>query len=332
MDSLILQKNARIETGPLSFQDMPIPKPEPDELLIKVKACGVCHTDLHIIEGEIPLHKTPIVPGHEIIGIVEEAGKGVKSFKKGDRVGIPWLYSTCGKCQFCRDGRENLCENARFTGYDVDGGYAEYIIGLEDFTYKIPAQFDASHAAPLMCAGVVGYRAYRLSEAKKGKRLGIFGFGASAHLIIQIAVNEGCEAYVFTRSPSHKKHAEKLGAVWIGNPGDEPPHKIDSSIIFAPNGTAVLNALEATHKGGTVASSCIYMDDIPELNYEKHHYHEKKLLSVSNSTRKDVTDFLKAAAMVRIKTEITAFPLKDANKALQMMKKSELNGAAVLTL
>jgi len=331
MKAMILKRAAKIERAPLSLEEIETPKPKKGELLVKVKACGVCHTDLHIVEGDIPLKKSPIIPGHEVIGVVSEIGTDVTKFKKGDRVGIPWLYSTCGKCEFCLDGKENLCESAKFTGWDVDGGYAEYIIGLEDFTYKIPEKFSDIEAAPLMCAGVVGYRAYRLSEIKPGQRLGLFGFGTSAHVIIQIANYHRCEVYVFTRSASHKKHAEELDAKWVGDPKDNPPKKLDSAIIFAPKGSVVLDALRVIKNGGVVANSSIYMDDIPKMNYEKYLYHEKKLLSVANSTRKDVIDFLTEAEKASVKNNVSIFPFKDANKVLGMLKRSEINGAAVLT-
>ncbi len=334
MKAMTLEKCAMPGSNPLKLCEIETPSPKGNEVLIKVCACGVCHTDLHLVEGELKPKKPNIIPGHEIIGTVEKTGDSVKELKKGDKVGIPWLYSTCGNCGFCLEGKENLCESALFTGWHVNGGYAQYVIGIEGFTYKIP-DFknlpDDYHIAPLMCAGVVGYRAYKLSGIKEGQKLALFGFGATAHIIIQIACFHGCEVYVFTRSDSHKKHAENLGARWVGNPKDSPDKKMDCSIIFAPAGEITLRALEVTKKGGTVANSSIYSSDIPAMNYEKHLYYEKKLLSVANSTRKDINECLSVCGKAEVKTDIEVFPFTQANKVLELLKKSEISGAAVLS-
>jgi propanol-preferring alcohol dehydrogenase len=233
---MILKQPKSIEAKPLELIELPEPSLGPDEILMRVKACGICHTDLHTVEGELNLPKLPIVPGHQIAGIIEETGRDVKQLQKGDRVGVPWLYSTCGKCKFCQDDKENLCDNIRFTGFHVNGGYAEYAVAKESFTYLLPKQFTFEEVAPLLCAGIIGYRALKLSEAKPKSRLGLYGFGASAHITIQVAIHQGCEIYVFSQSEAHRKLAEKLGAIWTGSAADNPTQKIDHAIIFAPSG------------------------------------------------------------------------------------------------
>jgi len=259
MKAMILKRFASIDQNPLELVDLPIPEPNPGAILLRVKICGVCHTDLHTIEGELPEVKLPIIPGHQVVGVVEKLGENTSRFKEGDRLGVAWLCSACGECEFCRRENENLCESARFTGYHVNGGYAEYIVVPEKFAYAIPEIFSDEEAAPLLCAGIIGYRALRLSEIKPGQRLGLYGFGASAHVAIQVAVHWGCKVYVFTRSEEHRKLAGELGAVWTGTSKDEPPIKMDSSIIFAPAGELVLDALRVLDKGGTLALAGIYM-------------------------------------------------------------------------
>ena len=332
MQAMMLEEPAPIERNPLKLVDIPVPDPGQSEILIRIKVCCICHTDLHTIEGELPLVKKPIIPGHQIIGIVEEIGGRVKRFKKGDRVGMAWLYSTCGKCLFCRSGKENLCTDAKFTGYNVNGGYTQYTVVTEDFAYLIPEVFDDREAAPLLCAGIIGFRALRQSEIKPNQRLGLYGFGASAHIAIQVAVFWGCKVYVFTRSKEHQELAKRLGAVWTGKPTDKPPEKQDSAVIFAPAGEIVSLALTNLEKGGTLALAGIYMTTIPELDYTEHLYYEKTLRSVTASTRKDGKDLLDIAAQIPIRPETTLFPLKDANRVLRMLKESKINGAGVLEI
>jgi propanol-preferring alcohol dehydrogenase len=330
MNAMILKGFAPIDQNPLELVDLSIPEPDSEEILLRVKFCGICHTDLHTVEGELPEVKLPIIPGHQVVGVVEKVGKNTSRFKEGDRLGVAWLYSACGECAFCQRENENLCETARFTGYNVNGGYAEYIVVPEKFAYPIPGIFSDEEAAPLLCAGIIGYRALRLSEIKSGQRLGLYGFGASAHVAIQVAVHWDCKVYVFTRSEEHRELASKLGAVWTGTSKDEPPTKMDSSIIFAPAGELVLDALRVLDKGGTLALAGIYMTPIPEMDYVKYLYHERTLRSVANATRQDGEELLRIAAEIPIRTTTRAFPLKEANKVLNLLKTGKISGAAVL--
>lgn len=294
-----------------------------------VYACGVCRTDLHVVEGELPPKKSPIIPGHQVVGVVKKLGPGANRHKLGDRVGVAWLHHACGACEYCRAGKENLCDNASFTGYTVDGGYAEYIIASEDFVYPIPASFGDVQAAPLLCAGIIGFRALRLSGIQPGGRLGFYGFGAAAHVAIQVARHWGVEVYASTRDARHQKLALDLGAKWAGGTMSEPPVKLDSAIIFAPAGEIVPAALKALKKGGTVALAGIHMSPIPALDYSLL-YHERVLRSVANNTRQDGEDFLRVAAEIPIHTEVELFPLAEANRALDLLKNDAIRGAAVL--
>ena len=330
MKAMLLKAPRLIEEKPLVMAEVEKPTPGPQEVRLKILTCGICHTDLHIIEGELPSKKLPIIQGHQIVGIVESVGKKATRFRVGDKVGVAWLNSTCGKCEFCLEGRENLCEKARFTGYDVDGGYAEYTVVSQDFAYPMPQGFSDVEAAPLLCAGVIGFRALRLSEIQKEGRLGLFGFGASAHIVIQIAKYWGCQVYVFTRSEQHRKLARDLGAVWAGGVEDTPPTKVQSAIIFAPAGKLVLEALRVLGKGGTLALAGIYMTPIPEMDYQEHLYYEKTVRSVANSTRKDAEDLLELAGRIPIHTEVQEFPLEEANRALLLLKQGKIQGAGVL--
>jgi len=328
---MVLEHPAPAEQSPLQLRDWPRPEPSSRQVRIAVRYCGTCHTDLHTIEGELKLPKLPLVPGHQIVGVVDAPGASAARFKAGDRVGVPWLYRTDGTCPYCRAGQENLCDHGEFTGLNADGGYAEYMVVDEDFAYLLPQLFDDLHAAPLLCAGVIGYRSFRLSGARRGDRVGLYGFGASAHLVLQFARHMGCEVYVFTRSEGHRQMALRLGAAWAGDANHDPTTKLDAAIIFAPAGGLVPVALKAIRKGGAVALAGITMSPIPQLEYA-YLYEERVLRSVANSTRRDVQEFLELAAEVPVQTEVAQFVLDDANLALVKLKHSEINGAGVLRI
>ena len=329
MKACVLYSPAPIETRPLRLADIPKPEPGPGQVLVKVHACGVCRTDLHVTEGELPSRKSPIVPGHQVVGVVEACGAGATRFRAGARVGIPWLYRTCGACEYCRSGRENLCERAEFTGWTADGGYAEYAAAPEDFVYALPEGFDDLRVAPLLCAGIIGFRTLRLSGIQPGGRLAMYGFGAAAHVAIQVARHWKIEVYAITRDARHRQLALDLGAVWAGGSDAESPSKVDAALIFAPAGELVISALKALKRGGTVALGGIHMSPIPELDYDLL-YHEKVVRSVANNTRRDGEDFLKIAAEIPIQAEIHEFALRDANQALNALKNDAIRGAAVL--
>lgn len=331
MTSMQVVSPQPIDNNPLQQREETIHQPVDKEILLQVHTCGVCHTDLHIIEGELPQKKSPLIPGHQIVGVVKRLGKKAKDFKYGDRVGVPWLYFACGTCDFCKRGEENLCPNAKFTGYDVDGGFAEQVIAHSDFVYPIPSRFSDEEAAPLLCAGIIGFRALRLSNVRAGERLGLFGFGASAHIAIQIARHWKCEVYVFSRGEGHRKHAENLGAAWTGTADDMPPHLLDSAISFAPSGDLVPKALRVLRKGGTLALAGIYMSPIPSFDYPLL-YGERTVRSVANSTRQDAMDLLRVASEIPVKTEVELFALSDANRALQLLKSGGITAAAVLKI
>jgi propanol-preferring alcohol dehydrogenase len=331
MNAMLLRAPRDVNANPLEFVEVEAPTPRANEIRIAVRVCGLCHTDLHTVEGEIELPKTPIVPGHQIVGVVESVGASVTRFRIGDRVGVPWLNATCGACEFCKRGEENLCENARFTGQHVDGGYAEFCIVNENFAYIIPDVFSDAQAAPLLCGGVIGYRALRVCGVKPGERIGLYGFGSSAHIVIQIARHWQCEVSVFTRSDAHRALARELGACWVGRAEETPPHLLDRAIVFAPVGSLIVQALRVLRKGGTVAHAGIYSTPIPQFDYNLL-YHERAIKSVANSTRQDVEDLLRVAAEIPVRTEIETFPLRDANRALQMLKRSEMRGAGVLEI
>jgi len=330
MKAMVLKKAMAVEENPLEYMDISTPEPGPREILVRVYACGICRTDLHTVEGEIRPTRMPIVPGHQVVGTVAARGPEAKRFGEGDRVGMAWLHRTCGVCPFCATGKENLCEKAQFTGFDADGGFAEYTKIHEDFAYPIPKVFTDLEAAPLLCAGIIGYRALRLSEIKTGQRLGLYGFGAAAHIAVQVAVHRGCEVYVFTRGASHRTLALRLGASWAGTLNDSPPVKLHSAIVFAPAGEVVPTALGHLDRGGTLALGGIYMTPIPALDYTKHLYDERTIRSVTASTRRDGIELLEAAAEIPIRTETQSFPLKEANGALQLLKAGKITGAGVL--
>jgi propanol-preferring alcohol dehydrogenase len=324
-----LHQPAPVDSQPLKLSEVERPVPTADELLVKINTCGVCHTDLHVIEGELPHPKLPLIPGHQIVGIVEEAGKEITRFRAGSRVGIPWLHETDGVCEFCRRGQENLCEKALFTGYTADGGYAEYTTVREDFAVPIPEQFSDVEAAPLLCAGIVGYRSLRLADLQPGERLGLYGFGASAHLCIQVARYWDCEVYVFTRGAEHQRHSLDLGAAWAGTAHAQPPNLLDRAVIFAPAGWIVPLALGHLRKAGTLCINAIHMSDIPQMPYHLL-WNERTIRSVANATRQDAEEFLPLAAKIPIRAETQVFDLDAANEALQRTKKGSINGAAVL--
>jgi len=331
MKAMVLSDPTPIQESPLALSELPKPDPGPGQIRIRVRVCGVCHTDLHTVEGELTLPKLPVVPGHQIVGAVDVLGEGVTRFQIGDRVGVPWLHQACGECAYCRRGQENLCEMAQFTGLHVDGGYAEYMLAPADFAYPIPDVFSDAEASPLLCAGIIGYRSLRLSEIQSGQRLGLYGFGASAHIAIQIARHWDCEVYVFTRTESHRQLARELGAVWVGDARDDPGVPMQGSITFAPAGWIVPEALRVLDKGGTLAINAIHMSPIPELPYHLI-YHERILRSVANSTRQDAQDLLKVAAEIPIRTEVHSFALEEANQALVALKASQIDGAAALQI
>jgi len=332
MKTLVITKQNSVYEKPLTLVELPKPYPKDNEVLIKINCCALCHTDLHIIEGELPLKRNPIVLGHQVIGTVENKGINTCRLNAGDRVGVAWLNSTCGSCYFCKTGRENLCPDAKFTGYDVNGGLAEYITIGEDYVYPIPDGLSDVEAAPLLCAGIIGYRALKFTGVERGQRLGIYGFGASAHVTIQVASYQGMEVYVFSRGVEHRRLAARLGAVWTGVYDDEPEFKMDGSIIFTPTGDMVPVALENLQYGGTAVLAGIHMSDVPVLNYERHLYHEKVLRTVAASTRRDGIDLINIAAKVPIRTEVRLFGLNEANEAFVMLKKRKINGAAVLKI
>jgi propanol-preferring alcohol dehydrogenase len=309
--------------------ELPIPKPGPGQLLIRIGACAVCRTDLHVVDGELTQPKLPLVPGHEIVGTVEEKGQGAERFGIGARVGIPWLGWTCGECAYCRAGQENLCGQAKFTGYTLDGGYAEYTVADQRFCFPIPDRYSNAEAAPLLCAGLIGYRC--LVKAGKGNRLGIYGFGAAAHIVAQVAKYQNREIYAFTRPGDREaeKFAIGLGAVWAGGSNELPPVKLDAAIIFAPVGDLVPQALKAVGKGGVVVCGGIHMSDIPSFPYEIL-WEERSICSVANLTRRDGEEFLALAPKVPVRTEVETFPLEEANEALARLRSGRIQGAAVL--
>jgi len=329
MKAALLRIPALIEKNPLVLADVPTPHPAENEVLVRVRYCGVCRTDLHVIEGELKPRKSPLIPGHQVVGVVEDMGVDAKKFQVGARVGIAWLHSTDGTCQYCRSGAENLCDNPAFTGYTVDGGYAEYIVAPEDFVYTIPDGFSDQQAAPLLCAGIIGFRSLRMTGIQSGGKLGFYGFGAAAHVAIQVARHWNVDVYAATRDVRHQEFARELGAVWTGDTFDEPPEKLDAAIVFAPAGPIVPAALNTLRKGGALVLGGIHMSQIPAFDYDLL-YNERSIRSVANNTRQDGEDFLKVAAEIPIKTHVQLFPLREANRALSALKNDAIPGAAVL--
>ena len=325
-----LEAPGPLDSRPLKLVDRPVPDPGRTEIRIRVGACGVCRTDLHLIEGDLPPRRRGIVPGHQVVGTVDAVGPGATRFTTGDRAGIAWLRHTCGRCRFCVRGSENLCVHARFTGWDEDGGYAEYALVAEDFAYPIPPEFDDEHCAPLLCAGIIGYRALRRSELPPGGRLGIYGFGGSAHIALQVAVHEGATVHVMTRSGRARQLARDLGAATATDASVRPPEPLDAAILFAPAGSLVPVALGHLDNGATLAVGGIHLSDIPPLSYERHLFGERKLVSVTANTRADGRELLEIASRIPIQVSTTPLPLARAGDALQALASGNVRGAAVL--
>src|SRR5215203_5927846 len=315
---------------PLRAAEVPIPEPGPEQVLLRVRACAVCRTDLHVVDGELPGPKLPLIPGHQIVGTVVRSGDRAKRFPEGDRVGVPWLGSIDGTCRYCISGRENLCDAARFTGYQIDGGYAEYTVADHRFCFPIPDGYPDLQAAPLLCAGLIGYRSLRF--AGDAERLGLYGFGASAHLIIQVAIHQGRRVFAFTspHDEEAQEFARELGAEWAGSSEETPPEELDAAIIFAPVGPLVPTALGTLAKGGTVVCAGIHMSDIPTFSYDDLLWEERSVRSVANLTRQDGQEFLDLAPYVPVRTSVTPFPLEQANEALDALRSGRLQGSAVL--
>ncbi len=330
MKAMVLEEIADVDTSPLKLTEREDPSPGPGEVRLAVRCCATCRTDLHVIEGDLPEQALPIIPGHQIVGVVDAVGDGCERLTEGDRVGVAWLRHTCGQCRFCRRGQENLCEDKRFTGYHADGGYATHAVVPEAFAYELPEAFDDLHAAPLLCAGIVGYRALKRARVPDGGTLAIYGFGSSAHVIAQIALHRGAELVVVTRSEGHRKLARELGASWVGETPEGMPGQADSAILFAPAGELVPPALDHLAPGGTLALAGIYMTPIPEMDYEQCLFRERDLRSVTANTRDDGRELLAAAAEAGVRPEVTSYDLADANRALQDLKADRINGTGVL--
>ncbi len=330
MRGLVLKAPAPIESRPLEARELPVPEPTGSLIRIRVRACGLCRTDLHEIEGELPLPRLPLVPGHQIAGTVDALGPVARRFRAGERVGLAWLQEACGACEFCGRGDENLCELARFTGYHSDGGYAEFVLAPEAFCFKIPESRSDVQAAPLLCAGIIGYRALKMTGPRPGETLGLFGFGASAHIALQVARDMGLEAWVFTRGQEHRELARSLGASWTGTIEEEPPGLLDRAVAFAPAGALIPAALSRLKRGGTLALAGIHLDRIPEMPYSLL-YGERVLRSVTAATRRDAEELLSLAERVPVKIEAEVFSLEEAGEALIRLKAGSIRGAAVLT-
>jgi alcohol dehydrogenase, propanol-preferring len=332
MKAMVLEKQGDIGGSPLQFRDVPEPEPREREVLVRIRCCACCRTDLHVIEGDLPPHKRPVIVGHQVVGIVERLGPGCRVLKTGQRVGIAWLRKTCGQCEFCRSGRENLCEQSLYTGYDGDGGYAEAAVINEEYAYRIPEAFDDVQASPLLCAGIIGYRSLKRCQLPPGGRLAMYGFGSSAHIVLQIVLARGCEVYVVTRGESHRRLAREMGATWVGADVREMPRKTHSGIMFAPAGQLVPGALAQLEKGGTLAMAGIYMSPIPKLDYQTELFFEKTLQSVTANTRDDGRELLAEAASISLRPHVSTYALPDANRALQDVKNDRVNGTAVLVM
>jgi alcohol dehydrogenase, propanol-preferring len=330
MRAMVLAETASIDSSPLELREVPDPEPGAGEVRLRVQACAICRTDLHVIEGELPARKRPVIPGHQVVGTVDKVGPGCRRLRVGQRAGIAWLRWTCGACRFCTAGRENLCDASRYTGYHADGGFAELAVVPEDFAYVIPDVFSPVEATPLLCAGIIGYRALARSDLPAGGRLALYGFGSSAHLVIQIARHRGCEVYVVTRGADHRRLALELGAVWTGERAADLPVRVDSAILFAPAGELIPPALRSLEKGGTLALAGISMSEIPALDYEQTLFFERNLRSVTANTRDDGRRLLAEAATISLRPRLTTYPLREANRALQDLKNDRISGTGVL--
>jgi alcohol dehydrogenase, propanol-preferring len=338
MKAMLLRRIAPVDSVPLELVELPVPEPGPGEVRIRVRCCAVCRTDLHVIEGDLPQQKMPVIPGHQIVGVIDKLGQPLAAsqnetpLRLGQRVGVAWLRHTCGHCRFCTAGKENLCHAARFTGYHADGGYAEYTVAPAAYCYELPADFNDIEAAPLLCSGIIGYRALRRCNLPPGGRLALYGFGSSAHVVIQIALARGCEVYVVTRGENHRELARRMGAVWVGENACDMPVKVDSAIMFAPAGELVLPALASLNDGGTLSLAGIYMTPIPQMDYERYVFRERDIHSVTCNTRQDGRELLAEAATIPIRPHTTLYPLADANRALQDLKTDRISGTGVLTI
>lgn len=330
MRSWIVERPAPIEEGPLRLVERPRPEPGPGEIGVSIRVCGVCRTDLHLAEGDLPPHGSGVIPGHEIVGLVESLGDGAGRFSVGERVGVAWLRGTCGRCRFCLSGDENLCLEPRFTGWDADGGFAEHAVVDERYAYRLPQDYSDVEAAPLLCAGIIGYRALRRAKLPHKGRLGIYGFGASAHITAQIAIGEGATVHVLTRSEEARRLALELGAASAGDAADAPPEPLDSAILFAPVGTLVPVALAALDRGGTLAVAGIHLTDIPALSYQRHLFEERTLTSVTANTRSDGEEMLRAASRLGVRVTTTPYRFEDADRALVDLARDQVRGAAVI--
>jgi alcohol dehydrogenase, propanol-preferring len=328
MKAAVLTTPKPVSQRPLGISTAPGPQPGPGQVLLRVRACGVCRTDLHIVEGELPPKQPGMIPGHQIVG--EVVGGATKQFPAGARVGVCWLGGIDGTCPYCKRGEENLCDSPTFTGYSVPGGYAEYAVARSDFIFPLPEALDDLHAAPLLCAGIIGFRSLRVAGVQPEERVGLFGFGASAHLTIAVLRAWKCEVYVSTRGQSHRKLAASLGATWVGNETEKPPVELDRAVTFAPSGDVVIAALASLRKGGVVAINAIHLDRIPQFDYDRLLWGERQLRSVANMTRADARDFLALAAQINLRPKVTVFPLEQANEALLAVKNDAVDGAAVI--
>jgi propanol-preferring alcohol dehydrogenase len=330
MQAMVLSRTAGIDESPLELKNVPMPEPEVDEVRVKVKVCAVCRTDLHIIEGDLPEAKRPVIPGHQVVGIVEKVGAQCQRLKVGQRVGIAWLRGTDGSCAFCRSGRENLCRKSRYTGYHIDGGYGEYAVVPENFAYDLPDSIDDVTVSPLLCAGLIGYRALIRADVPERGRLLLIGFGSSAHIVLQMARFRGCDVYVVTRSPEHVQLASSMGAAWAGNDLGSTPALAHSAILFAPVGNLVPPAMERLERGGILSIAGVHLSDVPPLNYERQLFYEKEIRTVTSNTREDGRNLLAEATAAGVRPHVTTYPLADANHALQDLKHSRIDGSGVL--